>query len=192
MATTASLRTSLSGILSTDSLAPDAELERYAVEGLVPKAAAFPTSQEQVAAVLGLAGEERLTVVPRGSGSLMALGSVPERLDIVLGMDRLFSPIEHAPGDMTVTVGAGSTLESLQETLEKEGQWLPLDPPLAPQRTVGGILATGLTGPLSLAYGTTRDMVLGMKVAGTDGIITKSGGKVVKNVTGFDVTKAHL
>ncbi|MFH1141945.1 MAG: FAD-binding oxidoreductase, partial [Chloroflexota bacterium] len=192
MESTASLRNRLAGILDGDCLAPDGELGHYAVEGLVPRAAAFPVSEEQVSAALDLAAKEQLAVVPRGSGSLMALGGVPERVDVVLGLGRLSGSIEHAPADLTVTVGAGNMLASLQQTLAEEGQWLPLDPPLAWQRTVGGTLATGLAGPLSLAFGTARDMVIGMRVAGADGVITKSGGKVVKNATGFDVAKVHL
>ena len=190
--TAASLRINLSSILDDDSLGLDAERHHYAVDGLVPKAVAFPTTEDEVAAVLGLASREGLAVIPRGSGSLVALGGVPERVDVVLVLKKLSHHIEHAPGDLTVTVGVGTTLEHLQRQLAEEGQWLPLDPPLAPQRTVGGVLASNLAGPLSLAYGTARDLVIGMRVAGTDGVVTKSGGRVVKNVTGFDVTKTHL
>ena len=192
MPAAASLRASLARVLGSGSLAPDNELQQYAVEGVVPKVVAFPSSEEEVAAVLGLSAKEGWAVIPRGSGALATLGGVPEHVDVVLGLTKLGHSIEHVPGDLTVTVGAGSTLGALKEALAQESQWLPLDTPLASQRTVGGILATSLAGPLSLAYGTTRDMVIGMRVAGPGGVLTKSGGKVVKNVTGFDVTKAHL
>ncbi len=123
---------------------------------------------------------------------MLTLGCVPEQVDLVLGLTRVEHPIQHSPDDLTVTVGAGTRLEELQQLLAKEGQWLPLDPPLTSRATVGGGLATNLSGPLSTAYGVARDMVIGMRVAGAEGAITKSGGKVVKNVTGFDVAKAHL
>ncbi|MSQ22260.1 MAG: FAD-binding oxidoreductase [Dehalococcoidia bacterium] len=190
--TVASIRASLSGVVGNSVLASEADLHRYAVDGLAPSAAVFPASEDQLSAVLALASREGWAVVPRGNGSLMALGGVPERVDVVIGLSILPSVIQHAPGDLTVTVGAGTTLAELQHKLAQEGQWLPLDPPLALRRTVGGVLATNLAGPLSLGFGTARDMVIGMKVAGPDGVITKSGGKVVKNVTGFDVAKVHL
>ncbi|MDO8749943.1 MAG: FAD-binding oxidoreductase [Dehalococcoidia bacterium] len=192
MTTAASLRESLASVVAGNSIVPETALPSYSVEGVTPKAAVFPTSQEQLSAVLALAAGEGWAVVPRGNGSLMALGGVPKRVDVVLGLSRLPVAIEHAPGDLTVTVGAGTTLAELQDKLAKEGQWLPLDPPLSQRQTVGGVLATNLAGPLSLGFGTARDMVIGMKVAGPDGVITKSGGKVVKNVTGFDVAKVHL
>ena len=168
------------------------DLSEYAVDGVVPKAAVFPKNEEQLVAVLSVATKEGWAVVPRGSGRLMGLGNAPERVDIVVGLERLEHSIEHAPEDLTVTVGAGTTLGVLQEALAREGQWLPLDPPLASGRTVGGVLATDLNGPLSFGYGTARDMVLGMRVVGADGVVTKSGGRVVKNVTGFDVAKVHI
>ncbi|MFH1140747.1 MAG: FAD-binding oxidoreductase [Chloroflexota bacterium] len=171
---------------------PEDDLPSYSVEGLAPKAAVFPASEEQLSAVLGLAAREGWAVVPRGNGTLMSLGGVPERVAVVLGLTKLPAAIQHAPGDLTVTVGVGTKLAELQDKLAQAGQWLPLDPPMAQRRTLGGVLATNLAGPLSLAFGTARDMVIGMKVAGPDGVITKSGGKVVKNVTGFDVAKVHL
>lgn len=192
MAIVPSLRERLSGIVGGNAMAPEAGNAGYSVDGQVPRVVVFPSSQEEVAAMLALASREGLTVIPRGSGALMALGGLPERVDLVLGLGRLQHTIEHAPGDLTVTVGAGTALAELQQTLARAGQWLPLDPPLARQQTVGGVLATNLPGPLSLGYGTARDMVIGMRVAGPDGTSTKSGGKVVKNVTGFDVAKAHL
>ena len=192
MVTAALVWESLKRVISEGEKAAEEELLRYAVDGVVPKAAVFPKNEEQLTAVLGVAAREGWTVVPRGSGELMGLGITPERMDIVVGLERLEHSIEHAPEDLTVTVGSGTMLGVLQKTLAKEGQWLPLDPPLASRRTVGGVLATGLDGPLSPGFGTARDMVLGMRVVGADGVVTKSGGRVVKNVTGFDVAKVHV
>jgi len=186
------VRDALKQAIGEGRMVADDDLPEYAVDGVMPKAAVFPKNEDQLGAVLGVAAREGWAVVPRGSGRLMGLGSVPERVDIVVGLERLEHFIEHAPEDLTVTVGAGMTLGLLQEALAMEGQWLSLDPPLASGRTVGGVLATDLNGPLSFGYGTARDMVLGMKVVGADGVVTKSGGRVVKNVTGFDVAKVHV
>ena len=192
MVTTDTLRARLASLLYPDSIAPDPDLPDYAIDGVVPKAVASPHTVEQVGELLALASAEGWGVIPRGSGSLMALGGVPERADVMLVLNGLPHSIEHVPGDLTVTVSAATTFEELRETLTDAGQWLPLDPPLVSRRTVGGVLATNLAGPLSLSYGTARDMVIGMRVVGANGVSTMSGGRVVKNVTGFDLGKIHL
>ena len=114
------------------------------------------------------ANEKCWAVVPKGSGNADRLGNLPERLDVVVGAEMLPHIIDHNPGDLTVSVGAGTTFGLLQKRLAEEDQWLPLDPPLADRRTVGGILAANLTGPLSLSYGAARDFVLGVRVASAD------------------------
>ena len=192
MAVAQPLRERLSDLLEEAALAPEDSLGDYAVDGCIPMAVAFPSDEAQLASVLALANREGLSVVPRGSGSLSTLGNPPQSVDIVLATTGLEPLIDHRPGDLTVTVGAGVTLGALRERLSASGQWLPLDPPLASQRTIGGILATDLSGPLSLSQGFARDLVIGMKVAGSDGEVTKSGGRVVKNVSGFDLAKLHI
>lgn len=104
-----------------------------------------------------------------------------------LGLDRI---VEYEPGDLVVTVQAGVRLQDLQRRLGEHGQWLPLDPETG--GTVGGILATNASGPRRLAYGTARDLLLGLRVTGPDGVVTRSGGRVVKNVTGIDLHKLHI
>ncbi len=188
----AQMREMLGHVMNGTSFVPDSDLSRYAVEGLTPKAAVFPSSEEELSALLKEANEKCWTVSPRGSGNAARLGNLPERLDVVVGAGMLPHRIDHNPGDLTVSVGAGTTFGLLQQRLAEEGQWLPLDPPLAGRRTVGGILAANLAGPLSLSHGTARDFVLGVRVASADGTVTKSGGNVVKNVTGFDVPKLHI
>ncbi|MCL0044575.1 FAD-binding oxidoreductase [Dehalococcoidia bacterium] len=192
MGLTASPAAILASLIGESALALDIDLQRYSVDGSTPKVAVFPFTNQEVSDVLKVASREGWSVLPRGSGALTALGGIPRHVDVVLGLNRLNGPIIHSPGDMTVIVGAGVPIYTLQKALAKEGQWLPLDPPRALHRTVGGALATNLAGPLSMAYGTTRDMVLGMKVVDPNGIVTKSGGNVVKNVTGFDITKVHI
>lgn len=192
MTTTDTLRARLATLLDHDSIAPDADLPGYAIDGVVPGAVVSPQTEEQVGELLKLASTDGWGVIPRGNGSLMALGGVPERADLVLALNGLPHSIDHVPGDLTVTVSAATTFDELRAVLAGAGQWLPLDPPLASRRTVGGVLASNLAGPLSLSYGTARDVVIGMRVVGADGVSTKSGGKVVKNVTGFDLAKVHL
>ena len=169
-----------------------ASLGDYAIDGHLPSAVFFPFKEELLTSILSLANREMYNVVPRGSGALVELGNCPSKVDIVLGTTRLESRIDHRPDDLTVTVSSGTPLGVLQEHLALSNQWVLLDPPLASHRTIGGILATNLDGPLSLGQGLIRDQVIGMKVAGPSGEITKSGGKVVKNVTGFDIQKLHI
>ena len=192
MPSSAQMREMLGHVMNGTSFAPDSDLSRYAVEGLTPKAAVFPAFEEELSALLKEANEKCWAVAPRGSGNAGRLGNLPERLDVVVGAEMLAHGIGHNPGDLTVSVGAGTTFGLLQQRLAEEGQWLPLDPPLAARRTVGGILAANLSGPLSLSYGAARDFVLGVRVASADGTVTKSGGNVVKNVTGFDLPKLHI
>jgi glycolate oxidase FAD binding subunit len=105
---------------------------------------------------------------------------------------RLLSKIlEYSPGDLVVTVQAGCRLADLQAELGRKNQWLPLDPPYA-DATVGGVLAVNSSGPRRLGYGTARDLLIGLRVMGPDGAVTRSGGKVVKNVTGYDLHKLHV
>jgi glycolate oxidase FAD binding subunit len=119
----------------------------------------------------------------------MGMGCPPQRGEIVLSLAALNHIIEHAPHDQTVTVEAGLPLATLQEHLARTGQWLALDPPLRPGATVGGLIATAVAGPRRLRYGGVRDQILGVQVALADGTLARGGGKVVKNVAGYDLPK---
>lgn len=119
----------------------------------------------------------------------MGWGGPPDGADVVLSMRRLDRVLEHAAGDMTATAEAGCTIESLQRTLAERGQRLALDPLWPGRATVGGVLATADSGPLRVAYGAPRDLLLGVTVALADGTLARSGGKVVKNVAGYDLPK---
>jgi glycolate oxidase FAD binding subunit len=151
-----------------------------------------PGDIDQVAAVLALAHREALAVVPWGGGTAMAMGQPPERLDIVLSLARLNRVLEHEPADLTASVQAGITMADLQHQLGSRGQWWPIDPPLLTSATLGGVLATNASGPKRLLYGTARDMLIGIKVVHADGAISKAGGKVTKNVTGYDMMKLYI
>ena len=188
MTTTDTLRARLATLLDHDSIAPDADLPGYAIDGVVPGAVVSPQTEEQVGELLKLASTDGWGVIPRGNGSLMALGGVPERADLVLALNGLPHSIDHVPGDLTVTVSAATTFEELRVALAGAGQWLPLDPPLASRRTVGGVLASNLAGPLSLSYGTARDVVIGMRVVGADG--AGVGGRAEGLVASGDFSEA--
>lgn len=164
----------------------------YVVEGRTPEAAVFPGTKEEVAAVLVAAGEAGLPVTPWGGGTRMAIGSPPNRIGLVLGLKRLDRILEHEPGDLTVTVEAGLPVEALQAALGKRGQWLSLDVGASNRSTVGGMLASDASGPRRHLYGTARDLVIGLTVVMADGSLVRGGGKVVKNVAGYDLPKLYI
>lgn len=148
-----------------------------------------PTSEAQAARVLAEGTRRGLKVAPRGGGTKSDWGSAPERVDLVLSTLSLNRVLEHAAGDMTVTVEAGCTIAELQRTLAGHRQRLALDPLWPDRATVGGVLATNDSGSLRAAFGSLRDLVLGVTVALPDGTLARSGGKVVKNVAGYDLPK---
>ena len=160
-----------------------------AVAGRVPRHIVDTPTAESVAAVLKFASDHDLAVIPHGNGTKLALGCPPSRYDLALSLKDL-NPVRHyEPADLTISVEAGMKLGDLQDFLGRDGLWLPLDPRGGANATIGGILATNSAGPLRLRFGSARDMVLGIKVATTEGKLIKSGGRVVKNVAGYDLCK---
>ena len=190
--TTPALDQALAHAVGSANVADAGQLPLYAVDGVVPKAVVFASTREQVAEVMRLAAAEGLAVTPWGGGSAMALGNTPQRLDVVLGTMRMSRIVEHESADMTATVEAGITLESLNDALALHGQHLPFDAPLAERATIGGILAANASGPRRLAFGTPRDRVIGIRVVDAQGVLVKGGGKVVKNVAGYDMNKLFI
>lgn len=148
-----------------------------------------PASEEALAGVLRCANDAELAVVPRGGGTKLEWGNPPSRADVVLSTARLNRVAEHAWADMTATVEAGCTVGLLQETLAQHGQRLAVDVLWPDRATVGGILATNDSGALRLRYGGLRDLIIGVTMALADGTLAASGGKVVKNVAGYDLPK---
>jgi glycolate oxidase FAD binding subunit len=163
--------------------------EAAAVDGVVPSLVVAPASTEETAAVVALAAAERLTIVPRGSGAALEQGAPAERVDLVLDLARLERIVEYNPDDLTISVEAGVTAGTLATALAAPGQMLPIDPPGAAARTLGGLAATNASGPLRARYGTMRDLLLGVRFVQADGVVTWGGSKVVKSVTGYDVPK---
>ncbi len=168
---------------------------RDVVAGVVPDWVASPASVAEASALLAAATEHGLAVVPRGSGTAIGWGPAPRRCDLVIDTLRLDQVLEHAAGDLVVQAQAGVTMARLAEVLAAAGQQLAVDVPPGVARngspTVGGLLATGAAGPRRLRYGTPRDLVIGVTVVRADGTVTKSGGKVVKNVAGYDLGKLY-
>jgi glycolate oxidase FAD binding subunit len=151
-----------------------------------------PATVEALAGVVQEAAADAHPVVPLGAGTHQYLGAPPPADALYLRTTALDAILEYAPADLTATVQAGLPLAALQAELARNGQWLPWDPPGVETATVGGLLAGGLSGPLRLGYGTPRDWVLGMRVVLGDGRLVKSGGRVVKNVAGYDAHKLHI
>jgi glycolate oxidase FAD binding subunit len=148
-----------------------------------------PSTPGEVAAAMKRASDEGRSMVIRGAGTKMDWGRPGARIDVMLDMRRLNRVLTHAHGDLTATVEAGATLRDVNDTLSRLGQGLPIDPAFADEATIGGILATNDSGPLRHRYGAPRDLILGVHLATTDGVLTKAGGQVVKNVAGYDLSK---
>ena len=163
-----------------------------AVDGVTPARVLRPTSAQRLAEALAESAAAGRTVIPIGGGRALAMGDPPSAYDLALETSGLDRVLESRPDDMTVTVEAGISLDALQGTLATHGQFLPLDPFNSPGHTIGGLLATGWSGPLRLRYGPARDHVLGLRVALPNGRLVRSGGSVVKNVSGYDLNKLHL
>ena len=209
----------LGGITGQDRLKTDpAFTAEYAVDGVVPKAVVFPKDTRMVAAVVQCAYRGNLAIVPWGSGTKMAMGNPPKRLDLVLCMARMNHMLDVDTANLTITVEAGVKFRDVQARLATEedrcylpledlkteagdficsdrshsGCFLPLDPPFSEKATIGGIVATNSSGPRRLLYGLPRDLLLGVRFVTPKGEIIGAGGKTVKNVSGYDISKLMI
>jgi glycolate oxidase FAD binding subunit len=160
-----------------------------AIDGVAPQMIAEPGTAEDLARALRWAHEAGIKVAPRGHGSKLGWGNPPTACDLVLSTARLNRVLDHAWADMTVIVEAGCTVADLQKTLAQHGQRLALDPLWPERATIGGILSTNDSGTLRIRYGSLRDLIIGITVALPDGTLAMSGGRVVKNVAGYDLMK---
>jgi glycolate oxidase FAD binding subunit len=184
-------RAAVGHLLEADQIRIDG-LSDLSVDGVSPELAVQPGSLEQLQAVLSEAHEARLALTPVGGGTHLGLGNVPEAYDAALSLRRLARVVAYEPADLTVTVEPGVRLVDLERLLEAQGQFLPLDPACGDGATIGGVLAANAHGPLRHAYGTARDWLIGIRVVHADGSVSKSGGRVVKNVTGYDMHKLYV
>lgn len=151
-----------------------------------------PADGEGVAALLAAAAQAGSSVVAFGGSTLQSIGNPPRRYDIAISLRRLDRVLRYDPRDLTVGLEAGITLESVARTLAQARQFIPFDAPLPRRATVGGTLAAGWAGPRRAAYGQLRDLLIGSRVALTDGSLASAGGMVVKNVTGYDMSKLYV
>lgn len=167
---------------------PD-ELIAFTVDGKVPRVIVSPGTIDEVSKIVAYANEHRLAIIPRGNGTKMGIGGIPKKADLVLCTGRLNRITDRDCDNLTLSVESGVTLNEVQNDLEGRGYFLPLDPPFTDKATLGGIVATNSSGPKRLLYGTARDLITGIKAVFPNGDIVISGGKTVKNVSGYDMVK---
>jgi glycolate dehydrogenase FAD-binding subunit len=160
-----------------------------AIAGVRPRAAYAPATLADCAEIMAMAAREQLRLGFVGGGTALELGAAPTGLDAVVRTERLAQIVEYAPADMVVVALAGVTLAALQAEVGAHGQRLALDAPQPERATLGGLVATGAFGPLRARYGAIRDLIIGVTLVRADGEIARGGGKVVKNVAGFDLPK---
>lgn len=160
-----------------------------AVLGKMPGIVAEPASVEEAAAVVSETSRDGKSLLFVGGGTDLEAGGVPESLDVLLSTRRLDRIVEHAPSDQIAVVEAGVPLAALARVLAAHGQRLALDPPLPERATVGGVIAANAFGPRRARYGTARDLLIGVTLVRADGRLARGGGKVVKNVAGFDMPR---
>jgi glycolate oxidase FAD binding subunit len=187
LAATAALEGSLRAIVGPQHLRSTVEAD--AVAGVRPRIVVEPATEQELAAALRLANNAGLSVIPRGGGTKLGWGNPPARADLILSTSRLNKIIEHPWADLTVSVEAGCTMEKLQSTLAQHGQRLALDALWPARATIGGILSSNDSGSLRLRFGALRELIIGVTLALSDGTLASSGGKVVKNVAGYDLQK---
>jgi glycolate oxidase FAD binding subunit len=189
----AGLRRQLEKIVGADHVADGpAATAKFSVDGVIPGVVVRPGTQDAAAHVLAACAAAGAAVIPWGGGTTMGLGSRPRRADVVVHLGRLDRIVEFDAANLCVTVEAGVKLAGLQATLAQQKEILPLDPPTDSKVTAGGLVATNLSGPSRLLYGTARDWVLGMRVALPGGERIRCGGKVIKNVSGYDMNKLFI
>lgn len=182
-------------LLGEDSCIPwsavDPKKQTQIMKAMVepPACLALPRTTQELAQVMALATEQNWSVLPVGQASKLGWGGLAKDIDIALSTARLNQIMEHAVGDFTVTVEPGLKLSDLAEVLAKEGQFLAVDPAFRDQATIGGIVATADTGSLRQRYGGLRDMLIGVQFVRYDGSLAHAGGRVVKNVAGYDLMK---
>jgi glycolate dehydrogenase FAD-binding subunit len=166
-----------------------AEAPKENIGGVVPAIAVTPGSAEEITAILRFANEHGLNVVPAGGFTRQLAGNAPPQVDVLLYTSRLTDVEHYDPGDLTIGVGAGWTVAELSAKVAADKLFFAGDPALPARSTVGGLLATGLYGPHRHGYGGLRDYCIGVRFVTGDGRKAKGGGRVVKNVAGYDMMK---
>jgi glycolate oxidase FAD binding subunit len=176
-------------VCAWDALPPEQRSQISSALVSEPQCIVYPQTQAELAEVLTCAYQNRWRVLPCGSGSKLHWGGLAEGVDLVVSTARLDRLVEHAVGDLTATAEAGIRFAELQATLATQGQFLAIDPSFTETATLGGIVATADTGSLRQRYGGIRDLLIGLSFVRADGQVAKAGGRVVKNVAGYDLMK---
>src|ERR1700722_7952915 len=181
----------LESVLGANAIfvAKAANRDLYAIDGIAPTALAKPASAEQAAEIVRFVAKENLSIIPVGARTKLFCAPTPSRYDVALDLTALDEVAHYDPADLTVSVGAGMPLARLNAMLGEQNQFIPLLVPYYTQATIGGTIAAGLDSPLRNAYGTPRDFLLGAEFIDGNGARIKTGGRVVKNVTGYDFHK---
>jgi glycolate oxidase FAD binding subunit len=167
---------------------PGAEIR---LDGYAVPRVETPATGADVAQLLAEAAEQGSAVIPVGGGTRLGLGNPPTSADLAISMAGMNRVLSHEPEDLTLSVEAGVTIADLQQALGERGQWLPIEAPLIEQATIGGLIATAFSGPRRLGSDSLRDLIVGISVAHPTGAVSKAGGTVVKNVTGFDMMRLY-
>jgi len=179
-------------VIAKPARAKPAAAASYALGALTPSRVVEPNDTTETAALLRAASDAGEAVVAFGGGTLQGSANAPARYDVALSTKRLNALHEYDPRELTAGIGGGMTVGELDALLARNGQFLPLDAPFSAQATIGGTLAAGWAGPRRGAYGRPRDLLIGATVALADGTLAKTGGMVVKNVTGYDMGKLYV
>ncbi|PLR76064.1 FAD-binding oxidoreductase [Bacillus sp. V3-13] len=187
---TAELLTDLKAILPEERIMMDSNPGHYFGNG--GQCHVFPVSEEEISAVLKYANDHRKKVAIEGGGTKRGFGGLTKACDILLSLANYKGIVEHTAGDMTLTVKAGTTFKEIQDYLKPYKQRIALDPALPELATIGGIIAANESGPKRLGYGSARDAVIGLRIVYPDGSVIRTGGKVVKNVAGYDMNKLFI
>lgn len=194
-----SLLSNLQSRLGAEHVLAGEHAQSYAAQGVVPDLVALPGTIDELSATMAACHRAGAIVVPWGGGTAQGLGArgwgletQAPRPSVVISTRRLKRVVKYEPDDLTIGVEAGMTLAELQAILAEHGQMLPLDAPLADRATLGGLVATAADGPRRLGYGPLRDLLLSVTVVEVDGTVVRSGGQVVKNVSGYDLVKLFL
>jgi glycolate oxidase FAD binding subunit len=164
---------------------------RFRVAGETSRIVAFPRDLNELSEVMKLAHEERWRVIPAGAGTWLELGNRPTQLNLIVSTGRMNRALEYEPADLTATIEAGCALEDFNRMAAEHHQFIPLDPFGDRAMTIGGVIASASSGPARAAYDTPRDWLIGITVVHADGRVSKAGGKVVKNVAGYDLCKLY-
>ncbi|MDA2914270.1 FAD-binding oxidoreductase [Acidobacteriia bacterium AH_259_A11_L15] len=189
-----SLRSTVSSLLTTESAA----CRRFMVDGVTPSAVVEPTEAGELIEIIRWARSHHAALLPVSSGVYLPVGNPPAAADVAVSLARMNQVAHYDPADLTLSVQPGMLLRDVQALLAEHGLFLPADPPYADGAApaigaaLGGLLATNASGPLRYAYGTWRDFVLGMKFVTGEGKLVKTGGRVVKNVAGYDLAKLMI